>query len=306
VIEYDPRVQENAMFKYEITRFKTAAGQTSALVALGGGPMTGLNATPVSLGGHFAPVGATATPSWSDAATWRNVIQLGVGYEIELTIDTMTATEEDLQPGALPRITTYAPAGHYMPTNPDAAYAAVFFPAVLKALVKDTTGSYVQTTFAGDTHNTFLDPKILEPAILPVSQYGNSTYYELGAPDAGDHWIGVSEFGGLGYWTLSYIAGAAGDTPLGRTNYEVGYVATDTATGFAHSIEIVNREMLAWMTNPADPLVEFKIELTETPSTEVPVDEPESESDDSPGFEFGLVLFSLASVAVLVVYHKRK
>jgi hypothetical protein len=112
-------------------------------------------------------------------------------------------------------------------------------------------------------YRTFLDYKLTEPLILPIKQYGNATFYEAG-DSAGrkSSWIGVGLYGGLGYWTLSYRTNTVTETPLGiAPSYEVGIVGHNISTGIAQSFEIVNKAMLAWMTDPQDPLVAFRIDL---------------------------------------------
>jgi hypothetical protein len=201
---------------------------------------------------------------------------LGKGYTLEVLIDTISPQEEYTYPkgGFIPPlVTTYnhygmGPKTNYLPVNPYSE-TTVIVPAGLATRIHNIDYDYV-TVAATDpvtgergNYRTFLDYKLTEPLILPIKQYGNATFYEVGdAAGAKSSWIGVGLYGGLGYWTLSYRTNAATETPPGVTpSYEVGIVGQNISTGIAQSFEIVNKAMLAWMTDPQDPLVAFRIEL---------------------------------------------
>lgn len=266
---------EGYVYYYEITEFETASGKIEAPVALGGGSQIFENSRPWSLGGHFLPITQTSNPRWSNLGDWRNVIMLGKGYTLEVQIDTIPPEEEYTYPNRPfipPLVTTYnhygaGPKTNYLPVNPYSE-TTVFIPARLTTRIRNREGEYV-TVSATDpmtgkpaNYKAFLDYKLTEPLILPIKQYGNATFYEVGdAAGAKSSWIGVGLYGGLGYWTLSYRTNTATETPLGVTpSYEVGIVGHNISTGIAQSFEIVNKAMLAWMTDPQDPLVTFRIE----------------------------------------------
>lgn len=267
---------ENTVYYYEITEFATASGKIEAPVALGGGPKIYYNSTPGSLGGHFLPIAQTSNPRWSNLGDWRNVIMLGKGYRLHVLIDTIPPQEETTYPKGTripPLVTTYnhygvGPRTNYLPVNPYSE-TTVFLPARLATLIRNREDEYVTVSatdpITGDRGNypAFLDYKLTEPLILPIKQYGNATFYEAGdVAGAKSSWIGVGLYGGLGYWTLSYRTNTVTETPLGVTpSYEVGIVGHNISTGIAQSFEIVNKAMLAWMTDPQDPLVAFRIDL---------------------------------------------
>ncbi|MFX0115368.1 MAG: hypothetical protein ACFFB3_12535 [Candidatus Hodarchaeota archaeon] len=314
---FDCSVWEGTFFKYRITEFETASGKNEAPVALGGGPKMFANSTPFSLGGHFLPVGRVTNPSWPNIGDWRNVIMLGEGYTLEVEIDTISPEEEVTIPaGELipPLVTTDNEYGagsktNFLPTNPYSE-TTVFRPAGLTTLVFDDDHKKVTVPatepWSGVVreYQTMLDFKLTSPLILPIKQYGNATFYETG-DRAGERssWIPVAVYEGIGYWTLSYRTNLETETPLGVTpSYEVGVVGHNLSTGIAESFEIVNRAMLAWMTNPMDPLVAFKIELApgypkrwRCPNTST---EPKPEPD---GVEFPRELLPWASLILLAI-----
>lgn len=299
-VVWGDKMCENAVFTFEVTKFKTEKADTTASVALGGGPVTDEASV---IDGDYYPVASVATPVWTDQSDFRNVITLGLGYEIEVTIDTRTTDYETENPGCA---IVHTPA-FYLPTNPHPSFKDVFVPTILKAKIKDTTGAYA---------DAWLCPKFVEPMILPAKQLlettQQTTFTELGAePD--NHWIEVAtQLDGLGYWTLSYTSGLV---PF-PSPYDVGVMRTDTSTGITHSFEVLNMEMLAWMSgstigNNDNDLVEFEITWTDYDDSncwkeEEPEETPTTDDGDSPGFELGVVLFSLASVAALVAYRKKK
>ncbi len=305
--EFDPSVVENATATYEITDLETASGATTAKVALGGGPKEFGNSTPVSLGGHYVPVEKPGA-SWADLSTYRNVITLGEGYTFEVKVDTQTADYEKDNPGTDPLIM----AAEYLPTNPSEFYANVFVHTMHTTLIKDASGKTVTTkTTGGDDVASFLDPQFTQALLLPVKVADNDTFYELGSGHPEWHWIGVSSFttpdGTFGWWTLSYTAATSASTPLGLAGpYEVGWIATDVDTGIAQSMRIVNQQMLTWMSTSAsgegDPLVSFKVDLIKAPK----LPGEEADTDDGPGFELGIALFTIATVAVVAKLYKRK
>lgn len=296
-IRFDCTFLEGMHYRYEITEFETASGKIEAPVALGGGPQIFANSTPSSFGGHFLPVGRVENPNWSNLGgriksgghtraalgDWRNVIMLGKGYELDVMIDTISPEEEVTYPEdefIYPLITTYnhygaGPKTNYLPVNPYSE-TTVFLAAKLATLVWDDEANPVTLTATDSTTGevgewaSFLDFKLTEPLILPITQYGNATFYQVG-DQRGERscWIGVSMHVGLGYWTLSYRANIAAETPLGVIpSYEVGLIGHNISTGIAESFEIVNRAMLAWMTDPRDPLVAFKLERIHYPRWE--------------------------------------
>ncbi|MFQ5977140.1 MAG: hypothetical protein ACE5OZ_03285 [Candidatus Heimdallarchaeota archaeon] len=317
---------EGTTYMYEITQFKTASGATEAPVALGGGPMIYDNSTPGSLGGHFTPVGRVATPSWSNVGDWRNVLMLGEGYTFEVMVDTVSPEEEETFPAdepITPLISTYNEYGvgainNYLPTNPY-SQTTVFLVSQLATLVWDDDGDQVTvpatdpTTGEAGDYPSFLDFKLTEPWILPLTQYvdGNDTFYAEGdAVGAISSWIPVGVYPNVnpdvGWWTLEYRAATAAATPLNVAPfYEVASVGHDMTTGICYSFEIVNQQMLAWISDPADPLVSFKVMYTGYELPEILQPEETSKDEDGPGFELGVVLFSLASVAAIVAYRKK-
>jgi hypothetical protein len=305
---------EGTTYKYRVTNLETASGATEALMAIGGGPNIQANSTASSLGGHYIPVGRVASPSWANIGDWRNVIPVAEGYTFEVTVDTISPEEEATFPkGELitPLIKTYNEYGvgavtNYFPTNPY-SQTTVFMVANYKALVFDEDHDEVEVPVGDEEYQTMLDFKLTEPLILPTNQYedGNATFYQAGDPiGERSSWIPVGLFNDIGYWRLEYRAATPSATPLGApdTFYEVALLGHDIETGICLSYEITNRAMLAWMSDPADPVVAFKFEWFET---ELP-EEDEDDEEDSPGFELGVVLFSLAAVATIVAYRKRK
>jgi hypothetical protein len=306
---WDPQVVENAEFVYRISDLETAGGASTAKVALGGGPMEFGNETPVSLGGHFIPVERPGA-DWNDLSTYRNVITLGEGYTLTVKIDTRTAAEEADDPD-LPALITAGFVGEY---NPSELAPNVFVHTIHKTLVQDASGNPVTTKTTGGTDvPTYIDPKLTQAFFLPTHIFGNETFYELGDAHPEWHWLGVSSFttpnGTFGWWTYQFQTEAATDTPLNYAgDYEVGWVATDVNTGIAQKMRIVNDQMLTWMSTSADgegdPLVSFEIELVSYP--EPPDTKSEKPSEDGPGFEIGIALFSIATIAVLARYYKRK
>jgi hypothetical protein len=306
---WDPMVVENAEFVYNISDFRTASGATSGKVALGGGPMEFGNETPVSLGGHFVPVERPGADG-NDPSTYRNVITLGEGYTLHVKIDTRTPAEEEDDPD-LPALITAGFVGEY---NPSELAPNVFVHTMHKTLVQDAAGNAVTTkTTAGTDVPTYIDPKLTQAFFLPTHIFGNETFYELGAAHPEWHWIGVSSFttatGTFGWWTYQFQTESATETPLDYTgDYEVGWVATDVNSGIAQKMRIVNEQMLTWMSTSesgeGDPLVSFEISLVSYP--ELPDTKSEEPSDDSPGFEIGIALFSIATIAVVARYYKRK
>lgn len=319
-------VWEGTTYKYEITEFKTDGGATEALVALGGGPQIYENSTPGSLGGHFTPVGRVGAPLWANVGDWRNVLMLGEGYTLEVMIDTVSPEEEATFPEGdpiYPLISTYNQFGsgaitNYLPVNPH-SQTTVFLVSQLATLAYDEEGEPVTvpatdpaTGEAGD-YPSFLDFKLIEPWILPLTQYadGNDTFYSDG-DSIGElsGWIPVGVYSSvdpdIGWWTLEYRAATAAATDLDVTPlYEVASVGTDMTTGICTSFEIVNQAMLAWISDPADPLVSFKAEFIDYELPEVLQPEETSKDEDGPGFELGVVFFSLASVAAIVAYRKK-
>jgi hypothetical protein len=306
-------IYENAMFEYEITDLETESGADTANVALMGGAWQYDNSTPASLGGHFRPVPQTGDPDWDTPADWRNVVTLGVGYRLVVKIDTLNMLEEEATPGASARIfARNIDADYYLPQNPTLGFESVFHfqEGGLKAKILDTDGEVVMTTFAGEEFPAFFDPKILEIFFLTIQQYGNDTFYQYGAPDADDHWLPVNMHQGLGYWTVQYRGGTDFGFP---SYYDMGWIAHDITTGIAHSFSIVNQQMLRWMSGQInathyndDPLIAFRIDYVGPYEEEPEPTKTTKEDDDSSGFELGVVLFSLASVAALVAYRKRK
>jgi hypothetical protein len=311
-VVFDPMVVENAEFVYKISELKTESGATTAKVALGGGPMEFGNETPVSLGGHFVPIerpGAT----WSDLSTYRNVITLGVGYTLHVKIDTRTPAEEADNPD-LTALIDAAFVGEY---NPSDLAPNVFVHTMHKTLVKDASGNPVTTKTTGGTDvPTYIDPKLSQAFFLPTHIFGNETFYELGSANPEWHWIGVSSFttpnGTFGWWTYQFQTESSGDTPLDYTgDYEVGWISTDVETGIAQSMRIVNEQMLYWMSTPNatysgnDPLVAFQIDLVSYPEPPK-TGEDTGDTDGGPGFEIGIALFSIATIAVVARYYKRK
>jgi hypothetical protein len=317
---WDESVMEGTVYTYEITEFETASGATEALVSLGGGPKIYDNSTPSSLGGQFEAVGRVAAPTWATIGDWRNVLMLGKGYMLEVMVDSVAPEDEaESYPEGEPippLVTTYNQYGsgavtNYFPVNAHSE-TTVIFPAQLATLVKDTDGEYVTVpatdpvTGESGEYPSFLDFKLTESMVFPIRQYGNATFYEAGdVPGELSSWIPVGMFGGIGYWTLEFRAATPAATPIGVFPfYEVASVGHNVSTGIGYSLEIVNKQMLGWITDPTDPLVAFKFEYV---STEAPYPEPEkTEDDDSPGFDLAIVLLSLASVATIVAYRKRK